>query len=266
VDFGLRSVVVFPIAAGGKVLAALEFYSDERIVPDKQTLSLMRNVGIQLGHFMVRKEMEHEIATLTDRERRLIGQELHDSVGQQLTAMGYLARNLQRELEDHSAREAANAGILVENIEQSKSQIRALMKGLMPVDVDASGLMEALGELVEQCRTVYDVPCNFEYEEPVLIEDNFTATHLFRIAQEAIQNAVKHGRAEHITVGIKRAGDRVSLTIRDDGAGFHPEGYESGGIGLRVMRHRAELIGAALRIASAGKSGTLVRCTVEEPR
>ncbi|MGD2218051.1 MAG: GAF domain-containing sensor histidine kinase [Gemmatimonadales bacterium] len=266
IDFGLSSSAIFPIAAGDKVLAAMEFYSNEPITPDEETLSLIRNVGIQLGHFIVRKEMEREIATLTDRERRLIGQELHDSVGQQLTAMGYMARNLQRELEDHSAREAANAGILVENIEQSKSQIRALMKGLMPVDVDASGLMEALGELVDQCQTVYDVPCDFEYDEPVLMEDNFTATHLFRIVQEAIQNAIKHGQAEHITVGIRRSGNRVTLRIRDDGIGFDPAGLDSGGIGLRVMRHRAELIGAALRIASAESGGTVVRCTVEERR
>ncbi len=263
-NFGLCSIVVFPITAGDKVVAALEFYSDKPIVPDKGTLSLMRNVGVQLGHFIVRKQMEREIATLTDRERRLIGQELHDSVGQQLTAMGYMARNLQRELEDHSAGEAANARILVESIEQSKSEIRALMKGLMPVDVDASGLMQALGELVEQCQIVYDVPCDFEYDEPVLMEDNFTATHLFRLAQEAIQNAVKHGRADHITVGIKRIGHRVTLRIRDNGVGFDPEGQEASGIGLRIMRHRAELIGAALKVTSAEQGGTLVRCTFEE--
>jgi len=135
--------------------------------------------------------------------------------------------------------------------------------GLVAVEVDAEGLMSALSDLADRIGASNELDCPFECREPVQVENNQTATHLYRIAQEAVANAIRHAQARRIVIQLTQEGDQVRLEIRDDGPGvWQPEEQSGAGMGLRIMRNRAELIGAQLQIESREGCGTRVVCTV----
>jgi signal transduction histidine kinase len=139
-------------------------------------------------------------------------------------------------------------------------QARALARGLSPVEIEPNGLMSALNNLAINATNLFRVHCSFECPQPVLLENRASATHLYRIAQEAIGNAVKHGRAKTIVIILKRVDGELILTVKDDGAGFSQDGRSMGGMGLRIMEYRADMIGAMLRIDSVKGGGTTVAC------
>src|SRR5204863_724317 len=139
--------------------------------------------------------------------------------------------------------------------------VRALSRGLVPVDVGAEGLMIALSELSERTSDLDGIDCTFHCSEPVCILDNQTATHLYRMTQEALTNAIKHGRARNIDISLSVQGDLVTLKIVDDGIGI-AGAADITGTGLKIMRYRAGLIGASLSIGSAQPCGTQVTCTL----
>jgi two-component system, LuxR family, sensor kinase FixL len=149
-------------------------------------------------------------------------------------------------------------GELIRNVTR---QARVLAKGLLPVQLDAAGLMSALQELTSNASKLFNVFCRFECPQPVLIGDNGVATHLYRIAQEANSNAVKHGQARSIIVSLSGSTDQLALKIWNNGAEF-PVGATAEGLGLRIMQHRAEMIGATLKISSAAGKGTMVECAL----
>ena len=132
----------------------------------------------------------------------------------------------------------------------------------MPVEVDVEGLMVALADLALRTSELPGVRCTFECDEPVCILDNQTATHLYRLSQETVTNALKHGHARKIVISLSDDGELITLKITDNGIGFTDNDLESGGMGLRIMRYRAELIRAKLTIAPAHRRGTEVTCTL----
>lgn len=212
-----------------------------------------------------RRRLEHEILRISEQERRRIGQDLHDGLGQMLTGIGLITRNLARRLdaenEDHAADVAEIAGLLKEADEFA----RALARGLVPVDLEKSGLRYALQRLASGAEKLFGVRCTFEETGSVTIEDNSVATHLYRIAQEAVSNAVKHGKAQHVRMSIA-GGDRlIRLRIHDDGVGF-PDDFDAdsddSGMGVRIMRHRARIIGANLEIMAGLDDGTMITCSL----
>lgn len=211
-----------------------------------------------------RKAMQRELLTIASEEQRRIGQELHDVVGQELTGLGMLAGSLAETLRERSPDDVDAANRLTSGIEQALGQIRKLSKGLVPVEVDADGLRAALAELAQ--RTTHDtgVKCDFDDGKPVRVENNETATHLYRIAQEAVTNALKHGAPRRIKISLERDKDRVVLSVRDDGQGIPPVARQTEGMGLKTMRFRAALIGATLSIAPVKKGGTLLTCHLIE--
>jgi PAS domain S-box-containing protein len=211
-----------------------------------------------------RKALQRELVTITSEEQRRIGQELHDVVGQELTGLGMLAGSLAETLREHSPDDVEAANRLTSGIERALGQTRKLSKGLVPVEVDADGLRAALAELAE--RTTHDtgLRCDFDGAKPVRVENNETATHLYRIAQEAVTNALKHGAPRHIKISLERDKDRIILSVRDDGKGISPPARQTEGMGLKTMRFRAALIGATLSIAPVKKGGTLVTCRLVE--
>jgi signal transduction histidine kinase len=209
-----------------------------------------------------------EIAAL---ELRRIGQDLHDSVGQELIGIGLTARTLLDALIEQESPEVALAAKLVEGIRRALGEVRMLSRGLIPVEVDALGLMSALTDLAARLSDLYGINCRFEYTLPVLIEDNVVATHLYRIAQEAATNAIKHAQASQITLSLKHERGslkhergRIALRIRDDGIGIQNQQDAGSGLGLSIMRHRAGLIHATLCIDPVEAGGTLVTCTIND--
>lgn len=207
------------------------------------------------------KRIEEAFSQISFREQERIRRDLHDSVGQDLTGLSGMARSLAKRLRNHSLPEAEAAENIVRGIQQTFDDVQRAIKGLGPVDLDPSGLMVALEQLVHTTQDQHDMDIRFVCKDQVTVENNSSATHLYRIAQEAITNAVKHANAEHITVSLMEENGRLSLEIHDDGVGIGEEAKHSEGMGLRIMRYRAKTLGAELRIDSPDGDGSCIRCT-----
>jgi signal transduction histidine kinase len=173
-----------------------------------------------------------------------------------------LAENLVDSLRGTNDTEAQKARRIALGLRQALSQVRSLSRGLIPVEVDAEGLMAALAELTNRISDLHAVQCVFECLEPVPVEDNQTATHLYRIAQEAITNALKHGQAANLRVSLEAHGHYITLKIADDGVGIPSADEITEGMGLRIMRYRAGQIGAHLTVRAEPTGGTVVTCTL----
>ena len=208
------------------------------------------------------KETDYDAASLTLREQERLGQELHDTLGPQLTAISMLAASLYQRLHSRLADEAELAAKLLARIEQTKSDTRALAKGLMPVECDAEGLMSALLDLSELTEETHGITCRFECDEVVNVPDNFTATRLYRIAKEAVHNAVKHAQPDEIVISLSNE-RALTLQVRDDGCGMTIDS-DDGGNGIRIMRHRCKMIGGELDIQPGKNGGTVVTCSIEK--
>jgi PAS domain S-box-containing protein len=206
-----------------------------------------------------RRRLEAEVLEIASAEQRRIGQELHDDAGQLLTGLGLMARVLADRVEATSP-EHRIAARIVDGIGEVLDRIRGVVKGLIPVEVDVDGLMAALADLAFQTNELDGIACRFDCAEPVTVPDNTTATQLYRIAQEAVTNAVRHGRPRNIRIALGRDAGRIHLSIRDDGQGLPEPLDEHVGHGLRIMRYRAGLVGASLSIGRAREGGTEVRC------
>ena len=208
------------------------------------------------------QQLQREILEIPVSEQRRIGQELHDGLGQQLTGLGLLATSLVNKA---SKPEHELATKLARGLQEAISQVRALSRGLMPVDIDAGGFTNALTNLITDVRSHCSINIILSISERIRVVDNSSAMHLYRIAQEAINNAIKHAAADHIEVSVGLVGKRGCLAIRDDGKGMGKPPQKPSGIGLRIMQHRCGLIDAEFEILSSPGQGTEVRCyfTVE---
>jgi two-component system CheB/CheR fusion protein len=207
-----------------------------------------------------RRELERQVLEIAAEEQRRIGQDLHDSVGQELTGLGLVADSLVECFEKAHPPRPDLAAKIAAGIHGILRQVRDLSHGLAPVEVDAAGLMAALRELAAHCREQSGIACAFTCRDPVLVENNTTATHLFLIAREAVTNALKHAQPKHVNIRLETDERSVVLTIQDDGKGL--SGFKPG-VGLRIMRHRAGLINATLDLKPmSGKGGAVVICTL----
>jgi PAS domain S-box-containing protein len=208
-----------------------------------------------------RKRLEKEIIEISNREQHRIGQDLHDGLCQELAGIELMCQVLEQKLAAKSKVEAKQAGEMGRHIRDAISHTRKLARGLSPVELEANGFMSALNELAVNAQKLFHIECHFECPETVLIRNNVFATHLYRIVQEAINNAVKHGKAKRIFISLKPAGDRFVLNVTDDGVGFSNETKKSGGMGLHIMKYRASVLAAALEVRSGMDGvGTTVVC------
>jgi signal transduction histidine kinase len=208
-----------------------------------------------------RKLMERQVAEISDREQRRIGQDLHDTLCQQLVSIAFAGELLRDKLERHKLPEAGQAEHIVEMINDGISQARHLARGLYPVRLEVEGLASGLEELAETTQVRSGVTCQFSCEEQIMMHDTVAANNLYRIAQESINNALKHGHCRNISIGLGAVDEEVILTVKDDGVGF-PENMEhSSGMGLHIMNYRAKLIGASLDIRRGAGGGTIVICS-----
>jgi PAS domain S-box-containing protein len=211
-----------------------------------------------------RRNLEKEILEVAAAEQRRIGEDLHDEVGQELTGLSLLADNLVESFPDKSGAEARTMSKVRDGLKRTLRLVRELSQGLIPVEVDPEGLMSALEDLAARTSTLLGITCTFRCKHPVPVEDNAIATHLYRITKEAIANALRHGKAKNIHVTLTRAKQVGNLRIQDDGVGLQkPESEKpaSGGMGLKIMHHRAELINGKITIRRGPRGGTIVTCS-----
>lgn len=209
-----------------------------------------------------RKRLEQEVSAVSEREQRRIGQDLHDGLCQQLAGIEFMCEVLSEKVARRSKADAVAVADIGKLVRDSISQTRDLARGLCPVVLESEGLMAALQALAGSTTRMFRVDCSFHCHVPVLVRDHSTATHLFRIAQEAVSNAIRHGRAKQIKISLTRTPGRLSLAVRDDGQGIgavHP-GHR--GMGLRIMEYRAGVIGGSFAVQREPEGGTSVVCTV----
>jgi len=207
------------------------------------------------------KRMEETILNISAMEQARIGQDLHDGLGQHLTGIAFLSKVLERKLSERlHTEEAADAGKIVELVNESINQTRELSRGLLPVSSGALGLMSALERWSDEVEDLFGITCRLNCPEPVLIYNDNVATHLFRITQEAVNNAIKHGHPTHIEISFGKLDEDLALKIKDNGRGL-PENLQTRrGIGLEIMNYRARMIGGTLRVERSPEGGTIVTC------
>jgi PAS domain S-box-containing protein len=209
-----------------------------------------------------RRELEEKVLNISDREQRRIGHDLHDDIGQRLTGITLLGRALHERLCAQSSPEAGALAELLQHVDDTLARTRDLSRGLEPAPARPEGLLEALSDLAAHVRSTSQVSCRFEADRRVLVRDPNVANHLYRIAQEAAHNAVRHGRPRQVTITLTEDDRGLNLTVADDGAGLLESPKKDAGMGLDIMRHRASLIHGTLTIASRSGKGTEVSCRV----
>jgi PAS domain S-box-containing protein len=209
-----------------------------------------------------RRRLEKAIIEISDRERQRIGQDLHDGLCQHLAGIELMSQVLEQELSHRSKAAAGRVGEIAQYVRDAISQTRLLARGLSPVTLESEGLMSALQELAANTEKMFGVACQLECEQPVLFHDPSVATHLYRIAQEAVSNAIKHGKASRIAIRLENVGEGTILTISDNGSGFSSTRSNSKGMGLAIMKSRAGMIGGLLSLDNHPAGGGRVSCSV----
>lgn len=209
-----------------------------------------------------RKRLEQELIEISEREQRRFGYDLHDGLGQRLTALEMLSHALAEEVRIHAPTLAGLAQRLNAELRETVTQARLISHNLAPVPLDGEGLMRGLSDLAASTDRIPGVKCRFLCPQPIRIEDLTVAMHLYRIAQEAVNNALKHGRAKRIDITLAKKSEGVQLSVENNGLSLPPAGRLNGGMGLNVMRYRAGMVGASLAIESARRKGVRVTCTL----
>ncbi len=212
-----------------------------------------------------RKALEEKVLHISEEEQMRIGRDIHDDLCQQLAAIGCLAKVAQKNLAAINCPEADSLDEIVKLISKASTRARETSRGLMPAVLDAGGLMEALRELAAGTARAYEIECDFCYDNPVQPGDTKTAVQLFRIAQEAVANAVKHSQARRVDIHIARHSGNIILTVRDNGVGIPDKASKGTGMGLLTMRHRAQMMGGVVNVTPRPAGGTQVTCSVPAP-
>lgn len=209
-----------------------------------------------------RELLEKQILEVTMAEQRQIGQSLHDNLGQALTGIAFTSKMLEQKLTEKSLAEAYDAVEISKRIKQILKQVRSMAKGMLPIRLEMGGIMGVLTEFASQIENIFGITCTFRCEESIVIDGNAVAIHIYHIAQEAVNNAIKHGRAKNISISLTTGNDdNVILQVKDDGVGL-PENLDiNKGMGLHTMRHRAEIIGGKFDVRGDSAGGTIVQCS-----
>jgi signal transduction histidine kinase len=213
-----------------------------------------------------RERLERELLEISEREQHRIGQDLHDSLCQHLTGTMLAGQVLEEKLAARNLPEATEASKVIELVEEGINLSHKLAKGLHPVEMEADGLMLALEEYAATSSELFKVSCRFECDLPVLIHDTATAGHLYRIAQEAVGNAIKHGKAKTILIRLDASEEGAMLSVKDDGVGLPEPPPQKHGMGLRIMAHRTAMIGGVFNARRDETGGTLVTCELRNKR
>ena len=229
----------------------------------ERTRELQRVNASLRQEIQTRRQLQKQLVEISEREQRRIGQDIHDGLGQHLTGVAMLADLLRNRLDKNEAPDMVNVRRLVTLLDQARSFARQLAHGLHPVANDPIGLMNSLEQLAQSVHALHKLECHFYCEQKILIEDNDKATHLFRIAQEAINNAIRHGRCKHIEVRLSEDSQAIRLEIWNDGPKWlRKRDLKRNGIGLQIMKSRSEAVNGRLEITSGRSRGTTIACAI----
>lgn len=209
-----------------------------------------------------RVDLEREILAISEREQSRIGQDLHDDLCQQLAGIQFLSEGLAKDLAGTANAQSTAVREIAEYTRQALADSRELARGLSPVDLGADGLMHSLRQMATRTAKVFRRDCQFHCPAPVLVPDHAVSIHLYRIAQEAISNAIKHGKASRIDIGLRASGKNIVLGVKDNGRGIKTPSRARKGMGLRIMQYRTGVIGGSLIVEKRPDGGTEVVCTV----
>ena len=257
-DHGVVSGMNVIIHARGRPYGVLSAHTSERREFSGVDVDFLRSAANVLAAAIESRRLEEELLCTIEREQQRIGQDIHDGLCHQLAGIAFSIGLIARDLPD-TLNAKSKLTDVVGNIRGAILEAQMLARGLSPVQLECDGLMSALQELVSSIERLFKISCRFDCEQPVLVEDNAVATHLYRIAQGAIHNAIKHGHATHVTLTLAGSGEHT-LTISDDGLGLSAEFSSSKGMGVHIMKYRAAMIGGRLSIAPGQPRGTKVVC------
>src|ERR1700685_2032375 len=207
-----------------------------------------------------RKRLEKAILEISAEEQRRIGQDLHDGLGQHLTGIAFMSKVQEQKLAEKGLAEAAEAARIVGLVNDAINKTRELAHGLLPVISDSHGLMSALKRWAAEVEDLFNISCCLRMDEPVLIHDANMSTHLYRIAQEAVNNAIKHGQAKNITISLFARNGNGTLKIENDGSRLPESSTDGSGMGMQIMNYRARMIGGSLKVESGGIRGITITC------
>jgi signal transduction histidine kinase/PAS domain-containing protein len=270
---GYRSLLALPLAVEKQCLGALAIYAAEADAFDAEERRLLSDLANDLALGIAalrlraeREQLQRQLLNATEREQHRLGQDLHDGLCQMTMGTALLSEALETDLRARSlplpVRQAQRITHLIRSIGE---EARRLSRGLSPVGLGKDGLVTALAELALSTTRLFRIPTHFLGPGRVPMMEQTVATHLFRIAQEAVNNAVRHARPRTIQISLEERGGGILLTVADNGRGLPvalPAGHS---MGLQIMRHRAELMGGALRLAPGRKAGTVVQCQIPPP-
>lgn len=296
---GFVSAILFPIHTGG-MFGVLEFFSSHRIEHDARLDNMMLAITTEIGQFIQRwraeealrrahdelemrvqhrtaelkaanvklhnaiaerKRLETELLEITERERRRIALDLHDDLGQKLSGIALMTKGLELKLSKEKTDSAQDAARIHALVQQTMNHASDLAHDLATLDLAEKDLSSALVELAAQVRELFSITCRFSAPEEIPALESAVVMQLYKIAQEAVTNAIKHGKATRVNIGLGNTGETLTLTILNNGLPFPDLRSHSTGMGLRIMNYRANLIGASLDIRAKGKSGTQVTCS-----
>jgi signal transduction histidine kinase len=204
--------------------------------------------------------LEQEITRIRENEQQRIGRDLHDDVCQYFAAIGCAMGSLKRSLEQNGVAQAARAREIEDLVMKGVAKTREIARGLLPVEYDNEGLQSALEELAARSTNLMNLRCEFECDSPAPIFDHGCATHLYRIAQESIANASRHGKAQNVVIRLSANPSEVALSVSDDGVGLAVDAPDGRGRGLNIMKYRARMIDANFEVLPRPGGGTIVRC------
>jgi signal transduction histidine kinase len=230
---------------------------------EQRTVELAEVNGQLLNQIRERQQLEALVLNISEREQQRIGQDLHDGLCQQLTGIKFKNRLLQQKLAERKSPEVRDAREIETLLSDAIEQARNQALGLHPVRLEAEGLKTALHELAASINDVFGIECVCTFPDSVVIRDHDVAIHFYRIAQEAITNAIKHGKAKKIQLQMAERDGGFHLNIQDDGIGFAAPQSEHNGMGMHIMNYRARTLGAALNVQPGEHGGTLVTCSLQ---
>ena len=244
------------VKADGAIVEVLAGARVDPVVPGRP-----RGVSGTLQDITERRRMEREIVEASRHEQQRIGRDIHDSLGQELAGLAMMAKALENQIRKTDPKLVPRASEISKLAGVAATRARDIAHGLSPVDIDAEAFSSELQRMTERVRDLYGIACGFSVIGDDRVYDNAVATHLFHIVQEAVTNAIKHASPSLITVEL-RSGEEGVVTVVDDGSGIRqPPDGTCQGIGLRIMRHRADIIGARLSVVPLPGGGTRVACT-----